>query len=195
MVQWWSKREEYSHGFLIPLITAYLVWQPSDRLCKLRFEGSWWEVALAAWAYVGTRTVQLLALPLLLLFFMLPLSNLIFKWARFVRSCADRDVVTTKCESMVGEPAAELGRVMLELTRHPRDANRVSRVAEKYLIQNQAKRAPRKENRNSFLCKEEPGHWKDACDGRAAYVFDEIAGRELPLLGYIADGEWVDECG
>ena len=41
MVQWWSDREEYSHGFLIPVIAIYLIWQRSDRLRELPFEGSW----------------------------------------------------------------------------------------------------------------------------------------------------------
>ena len=108
MVQWWSAREEYSHGFLIPLITGYLIWQRSDRLREIRFEGSWWGVALAAWglflfllgelstiytviqygfiffiagvawAYVGTSGFRLLAIPLLLLFFMVPFPNFIY---------------------------------------------------------------------------------------------------------------------
>ena len=108
MVQWWSNREEYSHGFLIPIITAYLIWQRSDLLRELRFDGSWWGVVLAAsglflyllgelstiytviqygfiffvagvaWAYVGTPAFRVLAVPLLLLFFMVPFPNFIY---------------------------------------------------------------------------------------------------------------------
>ena len=108
MVQWWSNREEYSHGFLIPVITAYLIWQRSDQLREMRFDGSWWGVALAAcglflylvgelgtiytviqygfvffvagviWAYVGTPAFRVLVVPLLLLFFMVPFPNFIY---------------------------------------------------------------------------------------------------------------------
>ncbi len=108
MVRWWSNREEYSHGFLIPVITAYLIWQRSDRLREIRFQGSWWGVALAAWglflfflgelstiytviqygfiffvagvtwAYVGTPAFRVVAIPLLLLFFMVPFPNFIY---------------------------------------------------------------------------------------------------------------------
>ncbi|MBV9695331.1 MAG: VPLPA-CTERM-specific exosortase XrtD [Gammaproteobacteria bacterium] len=44
--QW--QREEYSHGFLIPLISAYLLWQRRDRLQRLVPQRSWAGVALAA---------------------------------------------------------------------------------------------------------------------------------------------------
>lgn len=108
MVQWWSDREEYSHGFLIPLITGYLIWQRSDRLRELPMQGSWLGVAVAVagmalfllgelstiytvvqygfvlfvigatWAYVGTPAFRIIAIPLLLLFFMVPFPNFIY---------------------------------------------------------------------------------------------------------------------
>ena len=43
-VNW--QREEYSHGFLVPLISAYLCWQQRGRLRELPFRGSWAGVAL-----------------------------------------------------------------------------------------------------------------------------------------------------
>lgn len=108
MVTWWSNREEYSHGFLIPLITAYLVWQRSDRLREMPFTGSWAGVALAVWglflyllgelstiytviqygfvffvagvtwAFIGTAAFRIIAIPLLLLFFMVPFPNFVY---------------------------------------------------------------------------------------------------------------------
>jgi exosortase D (VPLPA-CTERM-specific) len=38
--------EEYSHGFLIPLISAFLLWQKRDILDRTAFTGSWWGVVL-----------------------------------------------------------------------------------------------------------------------------------------------------
>lgn len=38
--------EEYSHGFLIPLISLYLLWQRRAQFASLAFEGSWAGVAL-----------------------------------------------------------------------------------------------------------------------------------------------------
>ena len=108
MVKWWSEREEYSHGFLIPVIAAYLVWQRSDKLRELEFTGSWAGVALAgigllfylvgelatvytliqyafvifvlglAWATLGTQAFRVIAIPLCLLFFMVPFPNFIY---------------------------------------------------------------------------------------------------------------------
>jgi exosortase D (VPLPA-CTERM-specific) len=108
MVSWWIEREEYSHGFLIPVISAYLVWQRSDKLREIEFTGSWAGVALAgvallfylvgelatvytmiqyafvlfvlglAWATLGTRAFRVIAVPLCLLFFMVPFPNFIY---------------------------------------------------------------------------------------------------------------------
>ena len=38
--------EEYSHGFLIPLISGYLLWQRRAQFASLPFEGSWAGVVL-----------------------------------------------------------------------------------------------------------------------------------------------------
>lgn len=108
MVEMWSKREEYSHGFLIPFITLYLVWQRLDRLRELPFTGSWVGLACAllglvsfflgelstiytvvqygfviflmgcVWAVVGTAAFRVIAIPLCLLFFMIPFPNFIY---------------------------------------------------------------------------------------------------------------------
>ncbi|MDH5570630.1 MAG: VPLPA-CTERM-specific exosortase XrtD [Gammaproteobacteria bacterium] len=44
MVRIWETREEYSHGYLIPFITLFLIWQKYDDLCKQPFIGSWYGV-------------------------------------------------------------------------------------------------------------------------------------------------------
>jgi exosortase D (VPLPA-CTERM-specific) len=41
MVMFWLRKEEYSHGFMIPAITLFLIWQKKDRLERMAFEGSW----------------------------------------------------------------------------------------------------------------------------------------------------------
>jgi len=38
--------EEYSHGFLIPAISAYLLWTRRAQFVSMPFEGSWSGVAL-----------------------------------------------------------------------------------------------------------------------------------------------------
>ena len=102
---WWLDAPEYSHGLLIPPVAAFLVWQQRDRLELVDFRGSWWGVALVVaggfllllgqlatvytlvqyaylvtlyglvLAFTGPRAFRLLAVPLLILVFMIPLPQ------------------------------------------------------------------------------------------------------------------------
>ncbi|MFN0315405.1 MAG: VPLPA-CTERM-specific exosortase XrtD [Burkholderiales bacterium] len=109
LVHQWETQPEYSFGYLIPFISAFLVWQRKAELERLVFAGSWWGLALAAigllaWglgrlstldtlahyafvmvlaglalAYVGPRGLRLLAVPLIMLLFMVPLPNYLLR--------------------------------------------------------------------------------------------------------------------
>jgi exosortase D (VPLPA-CTERM-specific) len=46
MVYFWNVREEYSYGYMIPFITAFLVWQKKNILEKTEFSGSWAGIAV-----------------------------------------------------------------------------------------------------------------------------------------------------
>jgi exosortase D (VPLPA-CTERM-specific) len=51
----WTELPEYSHGPLLPLIAAFLIWQRKDLLERMELRGSWWgppAVALAGAMYV-----------------------------------------------------------------------------------------------------------------------------------------------
>ena len=48
MAQWWMNSEEYSYGWFVPPIAAFLVWQRHEALRALPFTGSWAGVALVA---------------------------------------------------------------------------------------------------------------------------------------------------
>src|ERR1700722_13904466 len=104
----WLTYPEYSHSLLIPPIAAFLIWQQRDRLELVTFEGSWWGVALVAgggallmlgqlgtiyviveYAYLltlfglalaitGGKAFRLLAVPLLILLFMILLPSFVF---------------------------------------------------------------------------------------------------------------------
>src|ERR1700730_11789106 len=104
---WWIDAPEYSHGLLIPPVAAFLVWQQKDRLERIPFEGSWWGIALVLigagllvlgqlaavytmlhspylvtlfgliLAFTGTRAFRLLAFPLFILVFMVPLPQFV----------------------------------------------------------------------------------------------------------------------
>ena len=104
---WWIDSPEYSHGLLIPPVAAFLIWQQKDRLERVPFSGSWWGVWLIAlggallvlgqlgtvyvivqYAYVltlcglvlsfvGRQAFRLIAVPLLILLFMIPLPQFV----------------------------------------------------------------------------------------------------------------------
>jgi exosortase D (VPLPA-CTERM-specific) len=104
----WIGSPEYSYAILIPPIAAFLIWQQKDRLEQIPFQGSVWGVVLVLlgggllvlgqlatiytlvqYAYVitlyglvlsftGTRAFRLIAVPLLILAFMIPLPAFFF---------------------------------------------------------------------------------------------------------------------
>jgi len=101
----WTTSPEYSYCVLIPPIAAFLIWQQKDRLELIPFEGSWWGVGLVllgggllvlgqlatvytlvqyaylvtlyglALSFTGRRAFRLLAVPMLILAFMIPLPT------------------------------------------------------------------------------------------------------------------------
>ena len=105
MAEWWIGDPEYSHCLLLPPVAAFLIWQQKNNLAKISFDGSWWGVSLVLlggallvlgqlatiytlvqYAYVvtlyglvlsftGSRAFRLIAVPLLILAFMVPLPQ------------------------------------------------------------------------------------------------------------------------
>ena len=99
----WDTQEEYSHGYLIPLVTAYLIWQRKDLLKTLEFKPTWFPVIFVgigiavsaigeisaiyvlihfsliviilamAWALMGWHAFKYVMIPLGLLGFAIPL--------------------------------------------------------------------------------------------------------------------------
>lgn len=108
MVRRWETSEEYGYGFLIPAVTAFLIWQRKDKLELIPFTGSWVGAALlvagvlitlvgqlsaiyalnqygfviavigAVYAVLGWPAFRIVAVPLLLLFLMVPLPGFVF---------------------------------------------------------------------------------------------------------------------
>lgn len=109
MVTMWNRKEEYSHGFLIPAITLFLIWQRKDRLERIPFDGSWAGFAMVlfgvaifilgelstlyiivqysfivaliglVFAVAGPRGMREIWIPLAFLIFMIPLPPFIYQ--------------------------------------------------------------------------------------------------------------------
>lgn len=108
MVKRWMGREEYSHGFFLPVIALYLLWERRHIVARQPHTGSYAGPLLAfaglvfcligelatiyealeygyvvtIWGIVlsiaGVRSFRFYVMPLLILFFMIPLPNFIF---------------------------------------------------------------------------------------------------------------------
>ncbi|MBJ6801422.1 exosortase A [Geomonas propionica] len=102
MVREWAGHSDNNHGFLVPLITLYLIWQKKDELISMQIDSSkWGAVVLVAglvifllsfaggggfparvamvlslfgllWFCLGPAWMRLLAFPVLFLLFMIP---------------------------------------------------------------------------------------------------------------------------
>jgi len=108
MVLWWEK-DEYSHGYLIAPVVAFLIWQKKDLLERIQFTGSWAGIVVVIFglslyfagelnapyiliqygflitltglllAFMGWKAFKLIWVPLLILAFMVPLPNIIYR--------------------------------------------------------------------------------------------------------------------
>src|SRR5688500_2405492 len=111
-LQWWDD-PNYSHGFLIPLFSAYVIWERREHLRALPSRGSSWGLVLLAGAmsllllgvigsenflmrsslvvaiaglvlfHRGRPTLAAIAFPILFLFFMVPLPAIAFNAIAF----------------------------------------------------------------------------------------------------------------
>lgn len=99
----WDKQEEYSHGYMLPLLTLYFIWQKKNNIIRTEFSPSWWGLTIivlalivfvigeisalfiltqyalimvllgVALAIMGWPAIKLVLMPILLLIFAIPL--------------------------------------------------------------------------------------------------------------------------
>lgn len=109
MVRMWVVDENYGHGFFVPLISLYLIWQRREEIQKRRNGGSFWGVAvvllslglyfigematlyvlvhLSLWgvvvglvmAAIGVGGAKVIAFPLVYLLAMIPLPDFLYQ--------------------------------------------------------------------------------------------------------------------
>ena len=113
LVHQWAYDEDMGHGFFVPLIAGFIVWQRKDELLALELKPNPWGLALVAvsgallllatlgaelftarlsfvftligivWTLGGTVLLRKLAFPLFLLFFMVPIPAVIYNRITF----------------------------------------------------------------------------------------------------------------
>ena len=113
LIEQWATDEDVGHGFFVPLVAAFVVWQRREKLLQIEYEPAWWGVAIMLWGVLqsfigtlgaelflqrtsilitlvgmllvfgGTKLVRALAFPLLLLPFMIPFPEVIYNQITF----------------------------------------------------------------------------------------------------------------
>jgi exosortase len=113
LVEQWSTDEDVGHGFFVPLVAGYIVWQRRQELLAIEAKPAWWGIGIMLWgvlqSYVGTlgaelflqrtailitlvglllvlggtKVVKALMFPLLLLPFMIPIPAVIYNRITF----------------------------------------------------------------------------------------------------------------
>ncbi len=63
LVRQWNDDQDMSHGFFVPVVAGYIVWQRRAELMAMRAEPNWWGLAVVAWGalqlWIGTLAVEL----------------------------------------------------------------------------------------------------------------------------------------
>ncbi len=113
LVKQWNSDADMSHGFFVPVVAAFIVWQQRDELARIEAKPNWLGLAVVAWGclqlLLGTLAVELfvsrtafvitvigvvwflggdlllrkLAFPLFLLFFMVPIPAIVYSSLTF----------------------------------------------------------------------------------------------------------------
>jgi exosortase len=113
LVHQWSTDDDMGHGFFVPLISGYIIWQRRGELAAIKPTPNWWGLAVvlfgavqlvvatlgvelstartafvitligAVWMLGGTLVLRKVAFPLFLLFFMVPIPAVIYNRITF----------------------------------------------------------------------------------------------------------------
>jgi exosortase len=141
LVHQWSVDENVGHGFFVPLVAAYVAWKRREEMRALEFKPAWWGVGVMLWGAAqgyfgmlgaelflqrtavlisllgvllvlgGTPLVRVLAFPLLLLPFMIPIPSVIYNQITFpLQMFASR--VAEACLSLIGIPVLRDGNIL-----------------------------------------------------------------------------------
>jgi len=109
----WRDDPDMGHGFFVPLVVGFIIWQRRDELAKTEIRPNWWGLALvlfgaaqlllgtlgvelftsrtafvvtaigSVWYLGGTRILKKLAFPLALLFLMVPIPGVVYNQLTF----------------------------------------------------------------------------------------------------------------
>ena len=141
LVHDWMVDENVSHGFFVPAVAAYVVWQKREQLRAARISRNWWGLVVvvvaaaqlyvgtlgvelflsrtafvfsvigAVWFLGGTQILRILAFPLFLLFFMIPIPAILYNQITLPLQFLASDLAA-KTLSLLGVPVLRQGNIL-----------------------------------------------------------------------------------
>jgi exosortase len=141
LVSQWAYDEDMGHGFFVPVVAGYIAWQKRQELLSAASSPCWWGLVLVAYgalqlavatlgaelflartAFVisligvvltlgGWRLLRLLAFPLFLLFFMVPIPAILYNQVTFPLQLLASQVADTTL-SLLGIPVLREGNIL-----------------------------------------------------------------------------------
>jgi exosortase len=146
MAMEWYTDDDMSHGFFVPAVAAYIIWQRRDELLRVPLSGSPWGIPVVLWgggqlilgtigaemfvsrtAFIvtlvgvilylgGSKLLRELAFPLFLLLFMIRIPAIIFKQITFPLQLFASEVAENAL-SLLDIPVLREGNI-LEMANH-----------------------------------------------------------------------------
>jgi exosortase len=141
LVMQWNNDEDMGHGFFVPILAAYIAWQKRDEFLAVPAKANWLGLALVIYAGIqlclatlgaelflartaivlsiigvvlflgGTRRLRVMAFPLFLLFFMIPIPAILYNQITFpLQLIASR--VAESALMTIGIPVLREGNVL-----------------------------------------------------------------------------------
>ncbi len=141
LVLQWSTDENMGHGFFVPLVSGYIIWQRRQELLDAKIAPNWWGLVVMGWgaaqlylatlgaelflartAFIvsltgailllcGTQVLRIVAFPLFLLLFMVPIPAIIYNQVTFrLQLLASRLAETAL--SVLGVPVLREGNIL-----------------------------------------------------------------------------------
>jgi exosortase len=137
----WMNEPDFGHGFFVPLVSGYIIWQRRQELMSIRTSGSWWGLLLIVWGMLqlgvatlgaelflartallislagaillmaGPAMIKALAFPLALLVFMIPIPVVIFNQITFPLQLLASRIAEVAL-SVVGVPVLREGNIL-----------------------------------------------------------------------------------
>ncbi len=146
LVAQWMNDDDMGHGFFVPIVAAYIAWLRKDEILKGPHERNYWGLAVMLWASIqyvlgtiaaelflmrtsivfcltgivlfvgGMRLIKILAFPLFLLCFMVPIPSVIYTQITFPLQLFASEVAE-KVLLLLSIPVLRDGNI-LELVEH-----------------------------------------------------------------------------